>query len=194
MRKRSARSTSQPPQLGTLAYVLLGAIAREPSTGYDLRGYIERRVSHYFSAHLSQIYPELARLLEAGFVDVDVVEQSKAPAKKVYKITTKGREALRAWVVQPLPVAQPKLEILTRTHAVWTADPKKAAAIYLELAEACAAERKHFEEVIARLVAQHGEPKANHPVFSDLANLRYGIGSMKQQEAWCRQMVERLLA
>jgi PadR family transcriptional regulator, regulatory protein AphA len=171
----------------TLGYVLLGVIARGPVTGYDLAAYIKQRVSHYFSTHLSQIYPELAKLRGAGLVDVEVVTQKKRPAKKLYTLTNAGRASLRAWVVSPTPLVP--AEILVRTHAVWLADHDDAAASYLALAENCAAERAHFEEVLARMPS---DPDPKTPLFSDVANLRFGVAAMKQQEEWARRLAARL--
>jgi DNA-binding PadR family transcriptional regulator len=179
-----SNATREP---STLGYVLMGAIARGPITGYDLAAYIKQRVSHYFSAHLSQIYPELARLHRAGWVDVEVVAQKKRPAKKLYTLTAEGTRALRAWVVSPSPLSSS--EILVRTHAAWLADPHEAAAAYLSFAENCAAERAHFEEVLARMPA---DPDPTSPLFSDVANLRFGCAAMKNQEEWARRLADRL--
>lgn len=186
MATRSARSAT-PREQGTLGYVLLGVIARGPITGYELAAYIKQRVSHYFSTHLSQIYPELAKLRAAGLVDVEVVAQKKRPAKKIYTITAAGRTALRAWAVSPSPLSS--AEILVRTHAVWLADADDAAAAYLAFAENCAAERAHFEEVLARMPS---DPAPHDPLFSDVANLRFGVAAMRQQEDWARRLAARL--
>ena len=50
-------------------------------------------IGFYWHARYSQIYPELAKL--------EVVAQHDLPAKKVYTITEKGREALKEWVTTP---------------------------------------------------------------------------------------------
>lgn len=182
----SRHMAKRPASPSTLGYVLLGAIAREPFTGYDLARYIEQRVSHYFSTHLSQIYPELAKLHAAGLVDVEVVPQKGRPDKKLYRITADGRAALRAWVVSPTPLSP--AEILVRTHAVWLADADEAIAAYTALAENCAAERAHFEEVLGRMPS---DPPPTSPLFSDVMNLRFGVAAMKQQEAWARAIAAR---
>lgn len=184
MASRSTRSARDP---STLGFVLLGVIARGPITGYDIAAHIKARVSHYFSTHLSQIYPELAKLRAAGLVDVEEVAQKRRPAKKLYTLTPAGRAALRAWAVSPTPLAP--AEILVRTHAVWLADHDDAAAAYLALAENCAAERAHFEQVLARMPA---DPDPTTPLFSDVANLRFGVAAMKQQEEWARRLAARL--
>lgn len=187
MPSRSAARRHATRDPSTLGYVLLGVIGRGPITGYDIAHYIKQRVSHYFTTHLSQIYPELAKLRAAGLVDVEVVPQTKRPAKKVYTLTSAGRDTLRAWVVSPSPLSP--AEILVRTHAVWLADAREAAAAYLAFAENCAAERTHFEDVLRRMPAN---PPPDDPAFSDVANLRFGLAAMKHQEDWARRLAARL--
>ena len=62
---------------------------------YDLKLRMERRVGNFWSARHSQIYPELARLEEGGYVTHQVVEQKDRPNKKVYQLTDTGFEVQR---------------------------------------------------------------------------------------------------
>jgi DNA-binding PadR family transcriptional regulator len=82
----------------TLGYALLGLLAREPLSGYDLAQQMKGPVAFFWQAQHSQIYPELARLEKDGLVQFEVVPQYDRPAKKVYAPTEAGRAALRAWV------------------------------------------------------------------------------------------------
>src|SRR3712207_7015289 len=59
----------------TLGYALLGLLAREPLSGYDLAQRLKGRVGFFWQARHSQIYPELGRLEAAGLVRHAVVEQ-----------------------------------------------------------------------------------------------------------------------
>ncbi|MDQ3842337.1 MAG: PadR family transcriptional regulator [Actinomycetota bacterium] len=56
---------------------------------------MERRVGNFWSARHSQIYLELARLEEGGYVTHQVVEQKDRPNKKVYQLTDTGFEVQR---------------------------------------------------------------------------------------------------
>src|SRR3712207_9157781 len=89
-----------------LGYAILGLLSREELTGYDLAGRMRARVGHFWEARHSQIYPELARLEEGGMVRHRVIEQQDRPDKKVYEITDRGLEALKAWVTEP-PAPRP---------------------------------------------------------------------------------------
>jgi DNA-binding PadR family transcriptional regulator len=48
--------------MNTLGYVVLGLLAREPLSGYDLKKRMEQRVEFSWSARHSQVYPELSKL------------------------------------------------------------------------------------------------------------------------------------
>ncbi len=58
-------------------------------------------IGFYWHARYSQIYPELAKLEVEELATFEVVAQHDLPAKKVYTITEKGREALKEWVTTP---------------------------------------------------------------------------------------------
>lgn len=82
--------------LNTLAYGLLGLVARTPSSGYDLM----LQLQPFWQAKHSQIYPLLAKMEQEGYLEFTRVPQTDRPDKKVYSITEKGRTALREWLTQ----------------------------------------------------------------------------------------------
>ena len=79
----------------TLGYAILGLLSREDLSGYDLTRRMAGRVGYFWSARHSQIYPELAKLEDGGYVTHSVVEQRERPDKKVYEITAEGLDALQ---------------------------------------------------------------------------------------------------
>ena len=111
----------------TLGYAILGLLSREDLSGYDLTQRMAGRVGYFWSARHSQIYPELAKLEDGGYVTHSVVEQRERPDKKVYEITAEGLDALQEWVTRP-PVPRPTRDELTlKTYSVWLADEGRTA-------------------------------------------------------------------
>ncbi len=49
----------------TLDYAVLGLVARQPCSGYDLAGLMRRPVGYYWAEGHGGIYPSLRRLSEA---------------------------------------------------------------------------------------------------------------------------------
>jgi PadR family transcriptional regulator AphA len=84
--------------------VLLGILAIEPMSGYDLGQNIRASVGHIWNESYGQIYPNLKRLEAAGFVTAKTERQKGKPDRRIYSITGKGRERLVKWLaVQPQP-------------------------------------------------------------------------------------------
>jgi len=83
---------------------LLGLLAIEPMSGYDLGLTIRASVGHFWNESYGQIYPNLKRLAAGGFVGSKMERQKGKPDRRIYSITTKGRERLAAWLaVEPQP-------------------------------------------------------------------------------------------
>src|SRR5215216_2705386 len=166
----------------TLGYAILGLLSREDLSGYDLTRRMAGRVGYFWSAKHSQIYPELARLEDGGYVTHSLVEQRERPDKKVYKITAEGLNALKEWVIQ-VPVPRPTRDELTlKTYSVWLADKEEAARLYRE------------EELRAWMESEHGQElrSPDSPWFASYASLRRGIGYEKEYAEWCRWVADSL--
>ncbi|MGP4029944.1 PadR family transcriptional regulator [Actinomadura sp. 3N407] len=87
----------------SLRYAALALLSAQPMTGYELVRYFDDTVGLMWAASDSQIYPELRRMERDGLVRAKTVPRGERAAKRQYKITAKGREALRTWVSTPIP-------------------------------------------------------------------------------------------
>lgn len=95
-------------------FAILGLIAEEPRSGYDIKKEVEERLSHFWSQSYGHIYPMLRRLHERGLVAKTLERQDGRPDRKVYSLTDEGREALEAWFAEPPPPQRPRNELLLR--------------------------------------------------------------------------------
>ena len=178
----------------TLGYAVLGLLAREELSGYDLKRWMERPLGYFWSAKHSQIYPELARLEEDGFVTHKLVEQSGKPDKKVYRITAEGLEALKEWVNQA-PASRPVRDELTlKAYSVWLADKEKAVWLFREEGLHHEERLVHYEDLRAWMEDEHEREvrSPDSPWFAAYATLRRGIGYEKEYAEWCRWMADSL--
>jgi len=87
----------------SLEHAILGFLSYRPFSGYDLKKIFDTSVRHFWPADQAQIYRTLNRLAENNLADMEVIEQWDRPDRKMYHITEAGREALRQWLVAPLP-------------------------------------------------------------------------------------------
>ncbi len=176
----------------TLGFALLGLLARQPLSGYDIAAQLRHGVGPFWRAHHSQIYPELARLQAEGLVNVHVVTQVDRPSKKVYALTDAGRHAVADWVASPLSSKAIRDEITLRAYSVWLADPRRAAAMLRDQ------ERQHREQLARyeehRQAAERSQQVFDPatPEFASYATLRRGIGYERELAQWCGWLAAEL--
>ena len=89
----------QAQELPQTSFAILGMLSFQPMSGYDLKLFADKSISHfYWSPAKSQIYAELRRLKNAGLVTEQHIEQENRPDKRVYAITDSGRTRLAEWI------------------------------------------------------------------------------------------------
>jgi PadR family transcriptional regulator, regulatory protein AphA len=102
--------------------VLLGLLAIEPMSGYDLGLAIRQSVGHFWNESDGQIYPNLRKLANEGFVSCKAERQKGRPERRIYSIKEKGRERLKKWLAVPPQPEIPRNELLLKLF-FWQARP-----------------------------------------------------------------------
>ncbi len=87
-----------------LAHAILALLVRCPLSGYDINKEFGQSVGNFWKATHQQIYRELGKLEEQGWVQAEVIPQTGRPAKKLYSLTELGRHHLTTWVAEPCDV------------------------------------------------------------------------------------------
>ena len=176
----------------TLGYAVLGLLAREALSGYDVTQRMKGRVGFFWGAGHSQIYPELARLERDGFVTHEVVLQKERPDKKVYEITAPGLEALKGWATQPPPQKPTKDELTLKAYSVWLADKTEAARLFREEGRRNEEQLARYEEILAWMEREWADDlnRPDSPRFASYATLRRGILYERGNAEWCRWMAD----
>lgn len=176
----------------TLGYAILGLLAREALSGYDVTQRMKGRVGFFWGAGHSQIYPELARLEEGGFVTHSVVEQRERPDKKVFEITHAGLEALREWAVEPPPRRPTKDELTLKAYSVWLVDGEEAARLFREEGRRYEEQLARYEEIRGWMEREWADDvgRPDSPRFASYAALRRGILYERGNAEWCRWLAE----
>ena len=178
----------------TLGFAILGLLARESSSGYDVTQRMKGRIGFFWGAGHSQIYPELARLEEGGFVTHTVVEQKERPDKKVYEITDVGLEVLKEWAVEPPRQRPTKDELTLKAYSVWLADGEAAVRLFREAGRGHEEQLARYEEFRIWMEREWadglGDPAS--PRFASYATLRRGILYERSEAEWCRWLADSL--
>jgi DNA-binding PadR family transcriptional regulator len=164
--------------------VLLGLLAGNPLSGYDIKTIVDRSTRFFWAASYGQIYPELKRLEAEGLVEGED-RPNGGRSRRVYTLTPSGREALVEWLLSPTgPAIEMRDESLLRLFFA-DAVPREQALMLIE-----GRKRGHeeFLEVLYEIQALPGGPD---PTFIDLV-LRWGIDFNKWGARWCQEQLERL--
>jgi DNA-binding PadR family transcriptional regulator len=83
----------------SLKYMILGCLTEAPIHGYDMLRVIFRDFAEQGpEVNSGQLYTLLNRLEAEGLVEREVVQQEKAPNRKLITITPRGREEFYEWL------------------------------------------------------------------------------------------------
>jgi DNA-binding PadR family transcriptional regulator len=100
-----------------LSHAILTALNDAACSGYDLAKRFDGSVGFFWNASHQQIYRELTKLEESGYIEPTVIHQDNRPDKKNYLVTPAGQDYLRSWIAEPSVVAYPKDELLVKLFA-----------------------------------------------------------------------------
>jgi len=167
-------------ELSATAYVVLGMLRKEPRSGYEIKQVVDHSTRFFWAASYGQIYPELAKLAQAGLVEGE--EQPTGGRKRtVYRLTDAGRAELRRWLDELPERLELRDEGLLKLFFAGAADEGKA----LEIVDA---KRRIAEEKLAALRAI--EPRVAEMSSDDpypYLVLRYGVEMSEWTIAWCER-------
>lgn len=88
---------SRPAPLSTTSYAILGLLAIQPWSTYELTQQMDRSLGRIWPRAASKLYEEPKKLVQHGLARA-VREQVGRRPRTVYRITAKGRRALAGWL------------------------------------------------------------------------------------------------
>ncbi|MEU6483495.1 PadR family transcriptional regulator [Streptomyces sp. NPDC046887] len=172
----------------SLRIALLGTLASKgPASGYELAKTFDDVINQVWQAKHSQIYPELAKMVESGAVTVE--ETGGGRGRKVYTITEAGRTEIDAWVAHPEPHRAVRNETALRAFLLPLLPPDRAAATMRGLAERHAALLDDLLKDRAEIEARGDAP--GEPPFGGYA-LDLGIRTFTVLRDWAQETAEDL--
>jgi PadR family transcriptional regulator AphA len=87
-------------RLSETSYIVLGLISELVSaTPYDLKRMAQVSTVNFWSVPHTQLYSECARLAAAGLLSEQ--RERSGRRRRTYRVTERGRSALRAWLEEP---------------------------------------------------------------------------------------------
>jgi PadR family transcriptional regulator AphA len=171
----------------SLPHALLGLLAVEPRTGYELTKAFTAELGRYaWQAGHTSIYPELGKLAERGLVEVT---DEGARGSRTYSVTPEGYAQLRDWMLTP---RRPKVrnEQVLRMFLISALDPADGLVVLRRIAEHTEAEGAQLRRIMEEAPA---EIPAGPDGFGYLA-AEFGARQYEAVHGWAQWAIEKLEA
>ena len=165
-------------------YVILGLLAEQPLSGYQIKKIIDIRFSFFWSESFGQIFPALKSLASEGFVEECPQEPSGGRATRTYQITPAGKSALVDWLAQPVEKESLRLEILLKTYFSGYTAPE-AMLTHLSAFEESHARQLHILGLFAEELLRIPDEDENHGDI--LRVIDFGQKVNRAYLDWCRE-------
>ena len=168
-------------------YVILGLLAEQPLSGYQIKKIIDIRFSFFWSESFGQIFPALKMLASEGLVEECPQEPSGGRATRTYQLTPTGKAALVAWLGQPVEKESLRLEILLKTYFSGYAAPE-AMLTHLSAFEESHARQLHILGLFQEELLRIPDEDENHGDI--LRVIDFGQKVNRAYLDWCRETRE----
>ena len=96
--------------------VILGLLAHEDLTGYDIKKQIDGAISFFWKGSFGSIYPALSDMEKQGLVKRKKADVSSGREKIFYQITKKGKDTLKTWLNDEKATNDLKYETLLKMY------------------------------------------------------------------------------
>ncbi|OYU43825.1 MAG: PadR family transcriptional regulator [Burkholderiales bacterium PBB4] len=101
----------------SLAHAVLTSLIEKSSSGYDLARRFDKSIGYFWHATHQQIYRELARMEEKGWVESSVPPDAGKTRKREYRVLPAGRAELRRWTQESSPMMDLRDEFMIKLRA-----------------------------------------------------------------------------
>ena len=139
-------------RLTPTSFIVLGLLeATGEATPYDLKQRVAVGLGNFWSLQHAQLYTEPERLAKAGYLEERREEGGRR--RRHYRITERGREALREWLAEPTAELT-ELRDLALLKVFFGANPEAIAAAQAPVHEAQLVEYEALQESAGKDLAE----------------------------------------
>jgi DNA-binding PadR family transcriptional regulator len=172
--------------LSETEFAVLGLLTFGERSGYDVHKLAGRSIGYFWRPAKSKIYAILPRLVERGLAESWAIDQTGLPAKRIYRITEQGRDALRSWLAseeQPPAIARDGL-LLRLFFGAEATDPWALRAQILARKDRAEQQREELDE-IQRSIDRDED-------FFPYLTLLHGLEDARSTIAWADKAIGEL--
>ena len=180
----------------SLKHILPGMPA-EPQSGYDLKKNFDGSARSFWYAELSQIYPQLQKLEDEGFLSSKQEASSKGPPRRVYRRSSKGRRELFKWLRSGPKIDKARISYLGQVSLLPALEsPEESLDFFRQLRKEVAAQLSRVEGIDRGLRDCHPSYPDDGTDWELHANItiRHGLKRLTATLEWCDESIERIEA
>jgi DNA-binding PadR family transcriptional regulator len=173
----------------TSKYAVMGVLSLCPSSGYDIKKFMECSTNNFWSESYGQIYPILKQLVKEGLAARHAEKQEGKPEKYIYTLTGQGKEGLQDWLSESVESAVERNELLLKLFF----------GVHIPLEK----NKEHihaFQKLQSHLLAKYegierelvAELQENATLSYQVMTVRYGIHRCRALLMWCDETLATL--
>ena len=174
-----------------LGDAILACLTEHPMTGYELAKTFDSSIGFFWKADHQQIYRELSRLRDRGYIQGREVVQSGKPNKLVYTLTSEGRAALKHWAARPSSPPSIKDDLLVRLYALDSVDIEPLRTDLMARLEHHRDRALRYERILNKRLPDGTALPAD---TGKLLGLRIGLRHERMVAEWCEEAIDALSA
>ncbi len=173
-----------------LSHAIMTALLEDEMSGYELAKAFDVSLGLFWRASHQQIYQELHKLADKGWLRRQTVPQAGKPDKIVYGLTAPGQEALADWVLGSGRVQEGKDDLFVKLYNLGEDNAAHLAAEVTQRREQMMQRLFLYERIRRRHYARPETlPVRRKGVYlALLAGIRQG----EQFLAWCDEALAML--
>ena len=180
----------------SLKHILLGMLD-EPHSGYDLKKEFDQSLRNFWHAELSQIYPQLQKLEDDGFLRSRQEPSAGGPPRRVYRRSAKGRRELLAWLRSGPQIGKERMSYLAQVYFLREFDePRERLQFMQALRERIAARQEKLKSIEAewrRCDPRYPDELPDEDFHAQLT-LALGLKRLGASLEWCDECIARMAA
>jgi PadR family transcriptional regulator, regulatory protein AphA len=176
----------------SLEHAILGFLSYRCFSGYDLKKVFDSSIQHFWPAKQSQIYKTLSRMAELGWAEIEVVEQTDRPDRKVYHITDTGREEFRRWLVTPIEFAENRSAPMIQVFFSGQLSDAEILAIFEHVATEIRAGLAQYEHIPRNIEAYSSYTQSPREFFCWMLTLDIGISTARANLEFTENLIQRI--
>lgn len=175
-----------------LKHGILGLLNYHDMTGYEIMQTFRDSLRFFWSAQTSQIYRELQKLDEKGWVQKTQVLQQGKPDKNVYSITAEGKRELLRWLSDGDLGLNPRTPILMKVFFMGERSREENINYFKSLKGYCSMFLEGLSDVPASIdfYKEYMDDK-DKALYWEMT-VEYGRRNMQMYIEWAQSCIDRL--